>query len=243
MFYSAKRLVRRTLQDWRHTRLARKNPLVAACIERVKTKKLSYLKEDALWDLAEAVRDLERSGIEGTLVEAGCALGGSALVIAAAKSADRPFLVFDTFGLIPPPSEPDGPDVWERYRIISEGKSTGINGDPYYGYEADLLAKVTQTFRDFDLETERNRIQLIKGDYRDTLRLNQPVALAHIDCDWYESVLVCLNAIEPRLVRGGRLVLDDYDSWSGCRRAVDAYFADRHGVRFVQKSRMHVIKM
>ena len=26
---------------------------------------------------------------------------------------------------------------------------------------------------------------------------------------------------------GGVLVIDDYDSWSGCRRAVDEYFADK----------------
>jgi len=200
------------------------------------------LKGDALWELAEAVQSIERSGVEGVIVEAGCALGGSALVLAAAKSVGRQFFVFDTFGMIPPPSEHDGSDVWARYQIISTGQATGFSGDRYYGYDADLFAKVTQTFRKFGLETESNRIQLIKGEYKDTLRLDRPVVLAHIDCDWYESVMICLRAIEPRLVRGGRLVIDDYDSWSGCRKAVDDYFSGRAGFHFVRKSRLHIVK-
>ena len=34
----------------------------------------------------------------------------------------------------------------------------------------------------------------------------EPVALAHLDCDWYASVLTCLENIVPRLAPGGVLV-------------------------------------
>jgi hypothetical protein len=51
------------------------------------------------------------------------------------------------------------------------------------------------------------------------------MALAHIDVDWYEPVHVSLERIEPRLSPGGALVIDDYEDWSGCRRAVDEYFS------------------
>jgi hypothetical protein len=59
------------------------------------------------------------------------------------------------------------------------------------------------------------------------MQIDQPVALAHIDGDWYESVMTCLQRIEPHLSEEGILVIDDYDAWSGCRTAVDEYFADK----------------
>jgi asparagine synthase (glutamine-hydrolysing) len=55
------------------------------------------------------------------------------------------------------------------------------------------------------------------------LHVSEPVALAHIDGDWYRSVMTCLRRIEPNLVPGGTLVIDDYRAWSGCKRAVDEY--------------------
>jgi O-methyltransferase len=67
-------------------------------------------------------------------------------------------------------------------------------------------------------------VHLIKGLVQDTLQVDQPVFLAHIDVDWYDPVLACLERIVPRLSDDGFLVLDDYNDWSGCRRAVDDYF-------------------
>ena len=73
--------------------------------------------------------------------------------------------------------------------------------------------------------------------------LCQDVALAHVDGDWYESVMTCLERIAPYLVPEGRIVIDDYDSWSGCRKAVDEYFSDkRDRYEFVRKSRLHTVR-
>jgi hypothetical protein len=66
--------------------------------------------------------------------------------------------------------------------------------------------------------------------------------LAHLDGDWYESTMTCLERIAPRLVPGGRIVLDDYDTWSGCRTAVDEYFKDRKGFRLERRDRLHVVR-
>jgi hypothetical protein len=235
---------RKELRNWRVRRLARKHPAIGRCIDEVRSRHLTYLSQEALWDLASAALDAERKAISGVLLEAGCALGGSAIVLAHSKSPERPLLVFDVFGQIPRPSENDGPDVWKRYEAIVAGESPGIAGDRYYGYEEDLLGRVERTFSEFGLPTETHRVRLFKGLYRDTLRLDGPVALAHIDCDWYESVLDCLREIEPRLVRGGTLVIDDYDKWSGCRKAVDEYFetVGKGNYQFVRKSRLHVVK-
>ncbi len=61
--------------------------------------------------------------------------------------------------------------------------------------------------------------------FQDTITGDEPVALAHIDGDWYESVRTCLERIGPRLSPGGVMVIDDYFYWSGCRTAVDEFLA------------------
>jgi O-methyltransferase len=43
-------------------------------------------------------------------------------------------------------------------------------------------------------------------------------------------VLYCLLSIQNRLVPGARVVLDDYNDYGGCRKAVDA-FLERYGAR------------
>lgn len=212
-------------------------------IKRVLKDKLTYLGPTALIDLHNSVDELEKEKKEGIIIEAGCALGGSALVITSSKKQTRPFYIYDVFEMIPPPSEYNGPDAYERYKVIVSGKSRGIRGNKYYGYEENLFSKVKKAFCDYGFPITDNNVHLIKGLFKDTLFVNEPVALAHIDCDWYESVMVCLQRIEPNLIKGGTLIIDDYDDWSGCRKAVDNYFSDkRKNFEFVRKARLHIIR-
>jgi asparagine synthase (glutamine-hydrolysing) len=214
-----------------------------AVVHSVLADHRTYLSSGALFDLARLVQDLELKHLNGAIIEAGCALGGSAVVIASAKSPQRPFYVYDTFGMIPPPSDRNDDDVQKRYEVIVSGKSKGIGNDTYYGYRENLYDDVRQSFSTYGHPVEINSVHLIKGLFQETMTDIGPVAMAHIDCDWYESVFTCLEHIVPRLVTGGTLVFDDYDRWSGCRKAVDEFFADRRGdFTFTRRHRLHVTK-
>jgi len=204
---------------------------------------LSYLDARALRELADTVTLLEEVGTPGCIVEAGCALGGSAIVIAAAKNGLRALKVYDVFGLIPSPDKNDGPDVQHRYEVISSGKSEGLKGKTYYGYDPDLQGTVEKNFVDAGYPPAVNNVQFVKGMYQDTLSISAPVALAHIDCDWYESVKVCLERIGPYVSCGGRMIIDDYDYYSGCRKAVDEFLEASAG-RFVLEryARIHLVR-
>jgi hypothetical protein len=215
---------------------------VEAAIARARAEHLTYLKPVHLRDLADVVRDIEARGIPGVLVEAGTALGGSAIVMATAKARRRPLKVYDVFGMIPPPGEHDGQDVHERYAAITGGAARGVGGETYYGYRDDLLGEVTASFERLGVPVGEHHVELIQGLFEDTIRLDEPVALAHLDGDWYESTMTCLQRIVPLLAPGGRIVLDDYDKWSGCRAAVDEYFAGREGFRMERRSRLHVVR-
>jgi len=221
-------------------RLIQGHPKIVEAVDR---EGLSYLGKQALSDLFECVQELERRGRNGILVEAGCALGGSAIVMATAKSMSRPLYVYDVFGMIPPPSDADGADVHDRYVEITAGRSKGIGEGKYYGYEEELLQKVEKNFRQHGIEITDSNVHLVQGLFEDTLHIHEPVALAHIDGDWYESVKTSLSRIVPHMVAGGVLVIDDYEAWSGCRTAVDEFFADKlKEFDFVQRSRLHIVR-
>ncbi|HEX8390930.1 MAG TPA: TylF/MycF/NovP-related O-methyltransferase [Longimicrobium sp.] len=222
---------KRALLAWRAPAVAR----------AVRAEGLTYLDLAALTELHGAVAG--RAHVPGDLVEVGCALGGSALVMALARASNRPLYVYDVFGMPPPPSEGDGPDVHARYAAIAGGLSEGIGGGVYYGYVNGLLERVRETFRRYGVDPERTGVAFVPGMAQDTLPEHGPVAVAHVDCDRYESVRVCLERIAPRLSPGGVMIIDDYDSKSGCRKAVDEYFAARPGeFRLERRSRLHVLR-
>ena len=220
---------------------------LAAEVERVigavQEEHLSYLGTPGLRTLAATVESIEAEGIDGLVIEAGTARGGSAIAMAAAKSSARPMKIYDVFGMIPPPGERDGEDVHRRYATIVEGRSKGIAGETYYGYRDELLTEVTESFARHDLPIAANNVELIQGLFEDTIELDEPVALAHLDGDWYASTMTCLTRIAPLLSVGGRFVIDDYDTWSGCRTAVDEYFAGRPGFRFERRGRLHIVRV
>ncbi len=215
---------------------------MADTIAKVRAEKLTYLSERCLQDLSDAVLHADRAHLRGMIIEAGTALGGSAIVMARAKSPRRLLRVYDAFAMIPPPSDKDGADVHERYATIASRAAKGIGGSTYYGYRDDLLGEVTRSFARFGVPVESSNVELIKGYFEQTLQVDGPVALAHLDGDWYESTMTCLRRIEPHLVPGGRLIIDDYYKWSGCRRAVDEYFDGRDGYEFVKHGRLHIVK-
>ncbi|MFB2121163.1 TylF/MycF/NovP-related O-methyltransferase [Parapedobacter sp. 2B3] len=214
-----------------------------AAILQVKAAQLTYLNTRDLLNLYEVARKVEEAQVTGLFIEAGCALGGSAIALGKAKAPQREFRLYDAFGMIPPPSDKDDADVHARYEEIKSGKSKGIGRNTYYGYTENLQEVVATNLTKHGLPPKKNNIKLIKGYFEDTLYITQPVALAHIDCDWYASVMSCLLQIEPHLSPGGKLIFDDYYDWSGCRNAVDEYFNDKKGYTFNKVGRkLHVTK-
>jgi len=194
-------------------------------MRQIRDLRLTYLSENKLISLMETVRAMESANIPGSMIEAGCALGGSSILLAKLKKTGRPMRVYDVFGMIPPPGDQDTPDVHQRYETIVSGQSTGLGGDKYYGYEDELYQKVQHNFATFGLTHQEGELELIKGLVQDTLMVPHPVAFAHIDVDWYDPVMTCLERIYPMLSLGGSIILDDYHDWGGCRRATDEYLA------------------
>jgi O-methyltransferase len=52
-------------------------------------------------------------------------------------------------------------------------------------------------------------------------------AFVHLDADLYDPIMAGLEFFYPRSPQGGIIVVHDYNSWPGARRAVDLFFQDK----------------
>lgn len=195
-------------------------------ISKIRKRNLTYLGTKRLVSIVNTISEINEKDISGDFIEAGCALGGSSVLISKLKKENVAYSIFDVFGIIPAPDSNDTDDVQERYEVITSGESRGIGGDQYYGYQDDLYDKVIFNLRSFDISLEKENIKLVKGEVQKTMNIKSAIAFAHIDVDWYNSTLTCLEQIWPNLVIGGSMIIDDYDSWGGCRKATDEYFSN-----------------
>ena len=175
---------------------------------------LSYPRLAAIHELAEG---LERDGIRGAFAELGVCNGGSAAVMAhaARRNASRHVWLFDSWEGLP---EPEDVDVSVTGHRRPKGWDLGSE---------DRVREVV--FRRLRLDPAR--IHLVKGWFEETVpRVREdvgPLALMHLDGDWYASIRFCLEQLYDRVVPGGVVVIDDYGHWLGCRKAVDEFFAGR----------------
>jgi O-methyltransferase len=170
---------------------------------------VSRSKLNTLYTLA---RRIESERIDGIVAECGVFRGGSAALLAAATKASRQVYLFDSFQGLPAPGEKDGRTAQSMYH---EGWCLGTTDDV-----RAIVRKVG---------VDDGRVHYVEGWYQDTLPVfpPQPVALLHVDADWYESVTLCLDTFYDRVSPGGFIVFDDYGRWEGCTRAVDEFMAAR----------------
>jgi asparagine synthase (glutamine-hydrolysing) len=212
------KLLERLRWRWRESRVS---PISRA----VRADHRTYLSFRKLQNIERALRRIDADDVPGDCLEAGVALGGSAIVIATLMRQDRRFVGYDVFEMIPPPGDKDDEVSHERYRVIAEGTSKGIGGEEYYGYRDDLYEDVVAAFERHGVAVDEERVVLRRGLFEDTMQFEEGerVAFAHIDCDWYEPVKLCLERIYQVLSPGGFIISDDYHDYGGCRRAVDEF--------------------
>lgn len=167
---------------------------------------LSEARLRALWDSTLAVIE---QGVPGAIVECGCATGGSAALLGMAAAGRRDFYLFDSFQGLPEPSERD-PDRAKAQKFVGHCRGTQTQVE---GFLAECGVTAT----------------IVAGMYADTLPAPEPrtVAVLHVDCDFHDAVRACLDAFYDRVSPGGRIHIDDYGHWAGCKAATDQFLAAR----------------
>lgn len=203
--------------------------------------KLTYLGKDKLHNIEYVTKKILKYNIQGSFIECGVAGGGSALVISNILRGKRKLFLYDVFGMIPPPGANASEFEKKRFEEITKGESKGINGDMYYGYQQDLQSLIVSRFKKMKLETKD--IVFNVGLFQETLFPKSKIALAHIDCDWYDSTKVCLERVSPYLSEGGFFIIDDYNTYEGSKVATDEFMKNnRDTFNIVSKSSNLVIR-
>jgi len=159
----------------------------------------------ALVRLANVV---DREGIPGVIVDCGVWNGGSTILMSVGAPT-RTVWAFDSFEGMPKAGEFD-PKLAHQLT----GEVRGSEAKLRHGFEQFSSPRLLQVGRGW-FEDTFPRL----ADQIDT------VALLHIDADWYEPVRLALETFYPKLAPGGYCAVDDYNFWSGTRRAVDEFRA------------------
>lgn len=168
--------------------------------------------------MIDATRYVVRAGVPGAIVEGGVWRGGSMMAAALALSdldAVRELVLCDVFDA--PMPNPTGHD-----RTVT-GDVAQAGGERYWNF-----VTTDEVHRNMATTAYRGPVRLVPGRVEDTLPAAAPaeIALLRLDTDWYESTLHELRTLYPRLAVGGVLIVDDYGSHEGVRRAVDEFFAN-----------------
>jgi hypothetical protein len=175
--------------------------------------------------LYRAARRVLARNVPGDFVEIGVYRGGSAALLGRvlASAADRKLHLFDRWGDLPDPTLEDG-FRFEQYRKdrIAD-KLRQMRSDPPRADTERALHDV--------IGFPRERTCYYPGWYGETLAPQStlypgaPIAFASLDCDYYESMKPALAFVGRYLSPGGAIVVDDFRSWPGVRRALDEFLA------------------
>ena len=178
-----------------------------------KVRPYSLVLPARLGALYQLCVEIDRRLVPGDIVECGTCNGGSAGVLGYASRQSwrsRDLWLLDSFQGLPAPTEEDG------------AKAQDCHG-AWRGSE-ESVREILKA-----LEIQDTRLHIIEGWFQETLSAVQveKIALLHIDADLYTSVKLCLDGFYDRVEPGGFVVLDDYGSWEGCRKAFEEFVSQR----------------
>jgi hypothetical protein len=180
-------------------------------------RSFTMMSEARLRTMYKNARRICEEDREGNFVECGVAAGGcSALLAYVIKNySKRPRLLFcfDTFEGMPKPTPAD---MHEGVAADESGWGTGTCAAPIHS-----LMQAARSIGAADV------VRPIKGLFRETLPATRdeigPIALLHLDGDWYESTWDILLNLYDLVVPDGYLQVDDYGHWEGCRKALNEF--------------------
>ncbi|HST34937.1 MAG TPA: TylF/MycF/NovP-related O-methyltransferase [Solirubrobacteraceae bacterium] len=164
--------------------------------------------------LYRLARHADRDALDGALVDCGTYNGGSTALMSAGAPG-RAIWAFDSFEGLPAPSLRDTNDP-----TLDLEQAAEFFRDQCVGSE-DRLREAVRRFGSPD------HLHVRKGWFDVTLPTARPqigpIALLHVDGDWYDSIYCVLENLYEQVVAGGVIVIDDYAGVPSAGRATDDF--------------------
>jgi O-methyltransferase len=207
-----------------------------------------------LWQQAKY---LELNQIEGDYVECGVWKGGSVALMALNNlyysSKRRNLYLFDSFtNICEPDREVDGEKAVKQ--ALEWSKKGGVDGSlvPLDGFYDQFGGHGTKSACQEIIENKvgytKERVHYFEGWFQETFpKYNnqiQKIALLRLDADWYASTKICMDYFYDKVVDGGIVIIDDYGTYEGCKKAIDEFFYNKHKplLNHISKHSRYIIK-
>lgn len=180
---------------------------------------------------------MQYKNVSGDIVECGVWKGGMSAAIADSLNSNKHFHLFDSFEGLPAASEKDGKMAidWQQNE----------HGSTFYN---NCSAEEKHAIDVMSYSKAKNNFTTVKGWFNETLP-NYPfkngISILRLDGDWYDSSMTCLDSLFHQVNPGGLIIIDDYNTWEGCSKAVhdflsknqskDKILTFRDTVHYIQK--------
>lgn len=168
-------------------------------------------------NLEHCVRQVIKDKIPGDILETGVWRGGACLFMKAVLNhlgdTSKTIWLADSFQGLPKP----------KFAVDQKQKSYDLADCDFLKVSVE---QVQANFERFGLMDDR--VKFLKGWFCDTLPTApiRQLAILRMDGDLYESTNDALQAMYHRVAPGGFVIVDDYASWKGCRKAIDDFRAE-----------------
>jgi len=189
-------------------------------------------------NLENIVRYVIDRRLEGSFVECGTWRGGALAYWARSflrnggDDSSCKIYGFDSFQGMPHMTRDDGDSTsrWLYGRSVDEVDEEMLRGQlrPTGKNVADYheCRRVVEETR-----YKKESIIIKKGWVQDTIpeviEEIGPTFVLRLDTDFYESTKFCLEQLYDKVLAGGAVIIDDYGSIPGCKKATDEFLRDR----------------
>lgn len=222
-------------------------------LEQVATKSINIVKNNTMLSkrrlvtLYQQVVYCEDNNIQGSFVECGVWKGGAVGLMALAniRSSDnrRHLHLFDSFeGICYPDKDVDGESALKDANMVANNslhKSRSLESvaNIYDDLGGVGLLSDSKTLLEHVIGYPEKYIHYHKGWFQNTLpkehELVNEIAILRLDGDWYASTKICLQYLYNKVVKGGIVIVDDYGTYEGCKKAFDEFMTDNNEIFFL----------
>ncbi len=146
-----------------------------------------------------------------SFVECGVAKGGCLILMKYLSNNNKQIFGFDSFEGMPGLTEEDEE-----------------SGKQWVGYVCSGAEGIISVYNNFKkLKVPMKKVSIVKGYFENVLEKYKnkigKIAILRLDNDWYKSTRYCLETLYEKVIPNGVVIIDDYGSFVGCRKAVDEF--------------------
>ena len=125
-------------------------------------------------------------------------------------------------------------DIYENIKSTNDKIHSDIEGKWCYESLENVKNNINK------IGYDKNKIKYVKGDVNDTLNKVIPdkISILRLDTDLYQSTKKEIEVLFPKVSKNGIIIIDDYYSWSGSKKAIDEYLKNKlDKIRIIEKEK------